>query len=136
MVHRLWNFCDVDGDGEASRNEMITCTVKAVNYFEMPESMQDLVYELLIQDFCDVVDRDISGGLSYDELRYVFGSFAFYTAIFMESHDTDNNGLFDEAEAEAWDDYLTDLLYDLPYEYTSYGDFTELSDQQPCSAGC
>ena len=37
----LWNFCNVDGDGEASRDEMISCIAKAAEYFEVPKNKQN-----------------------------------------------------------------------------------------------
>ena len=60
----LWNFCNVDGDGEASRDEMISCAVKAAEYFEMPNSMQNSLYKILFTKYCGTFDQDRSGGLS------------------------------------------------------------------------
>ena len=39
----LWNFCNIDGDDEASLDEMITCFEKAADYYQMPETMQNFL---------------------------------------------------------------------------------------------
>ena len=83
---------------------MITCIDKAANYFEMPENMHNLLYGFT--KLCGVFDRDVSGGLNYDEFRYTFGTFAAYTGAIMWWFDTNNDGLINGDEVEAWDSFL------------------------------
>ena len=83
---------------------MITCTDKAADYFQMPESFLNLFYKnYLVTLFCGSCDKDRSGGLSYDEFRYTFGLFADRTSFGLWAFDHDRNGFFDEDKAEAWD---------------------------------
>ena len=124
-----WNFCNVDGDGEVSRNEIITCSAKASNYFGMPESVRNLLYELLLKEFCVKVDEDRSGVSSYDEFRYTFDSFGFYAGFMIWWSDHDDNRLFNGDEAEAWDDYFTDTGYEMWDKYLA--EITlEMSDEE------
>ena len=90
---------------------MITCTDKAANYFQMPESMLNIFYKHhLFTHFCGYHDKDFSGGLSYDEFRYSFGLFAAKTRLGLGAFDYNRNGLFDEDEAEAWDNLYATLM--------------------------
>ena len=82
---------------------MITCTDKAADYFQMPESFLNLFYKhYLVTLFCGSCDKDRSGGLSYDEFRYTFGWFADKISFGLWAFDHDRNGFIDEDEADAW----------------------------------
>ena len=86
---------------------MITCTDKAANYFQKPESMHDFLYKhYLFTQFCGGYDKDRSGGLSYDEFRFSFGIFAIHIRFGMAAYDYNQNGLIDQDEAEALNEFF------------------------------
>ena len=82
---------------------MISCTDKAANYFQTP----NLYYKHdLFTQFCGGHDKDRSGGLSYDEFRYSFGGFAANIRFGMIAYDYDGDGLIDQDEAEALNEFF------------------------------
>ena len=97
---------------------MITCIDNAANYFEMPESMHNLLYK--VTKWCGVFDRDVSDGLNYDGFRYTFGTFAAYTGAIMWWLDADKNGLLNGDEVEAWDYFYTITLEEWNSESASF----------------
>ena len=122
----LWNFCNIDGDDEASLDEMITCFEKVADYYQMPESMQNFSFKYnLITKFCGVWDKDLSGGLSYEEFRYTFVFLAKKVGLALLTYDHDKNGLIDEDEAVIWENFVAEHSYMEKYEELKW----EISDE-------
>jgi len=128
----LWDFCNVDGDDEASHDEMITCFETAADYYQMPETMQNFSFKYtLITWFC-TWDKDRSGGLSYEEFLNTFGFHSFKFGLVLLAYDHDKNGLIDEDEAEIWENFVVKQSYIEKYwRRVLYGESSwEITDKQ------
>ena len=99
---------------------MITCIDKAANYFEMHNRLYRYSYRYNATKLSSVLDRYVSGGLTYDEFRYAFGTFAADTGAIMWVFDIDNNGLINGDEVEAWDYFYTITLEEWNSESASF----------------
>merc|ERR1712137_482750 len=60
----LWTFCNANGDGEISSDELTSCAAAAANYVGMSENTQGFLYNFGAK-YWNVVDQDNSGSLNY-----------------------------------------------------------------------
>ena len=58
----LWNFCNANGDGALSSDELVQCGKKAGDYLGMPDAHQNFLYDFAAK-YWSAVDQDGSGKL-------------------------------------------------------------------------
>ena len=75
MFPPLFDWCNSNGDSEVSTEELINCSKKGADYFDMPDDYQHFIYKFA-EKYWHLVDQDNSGSLSYDEYRYTMAGFS------------------------------------------------------------
>ena len=71
----LFDWCNSNGDSEISSEELINCSKKGADYFDMPDDYQNYIYKFA-QKYWHLVDQDNSGSLNFDEYKYTSAGFA------------------------------------------------------------
>merc|ERR1712137_1120457 len=69
MFPPLFDWCNSNGDSEVSSEELINCSKKGADYFDMPDDYQMYIYKFA-QKYWHLVDQDNSGSLNFDEYKY------------------------------------------------------------------
>ena len=75
MFPPLFDWCNSNGDSEISSEELVNCSKKGAEYFDMPDDYQNYIYKFG-QKYWHLVDQDNSGSLNYDEYKYTMAGFA------------------------------------------------------------
>ena len=106
----LWTFCNANGDGEISSDELTSCAAAAANYVGMSENTQGFLYNFGAK-YWNVVDQDNSGSLNYDEYKYTMAGFAAIDArVILGAFDSDSNGILTGAELTSLKSFVTSAL--------------------------
>merc|ERR1712176_800890 len=99
-----------NGDSEVSSEELINCSAKGADYFDMPDDYQNYIYKFG-QKYWHLVDQDNSGSLNYDEYKYTMAGFAAIDArVILGAFDSDSNGILTGAELTALRSFVTEAL--------------------------
>merc|ERR1711962_501881 len=98
----LFDWCNSNGDSEVSSEELINCSSKGADYFDMPDDYQQFIYKFA-QKYWHLVDQDNSGSLNYDEYKYTIAGFAAIDAsLILKAFDANANGILDGQELTTW----------------------------------
>merc|ERR1712168_1459146 len=66
MFPPLFDWCNSNGDSEVSSEELINCSKKGADYFDMPDDYQNYIYKFASK-YWHLVDQDNSGSMGFDE---------------------------------------------------------------------
>merc|ERR1712126_632019 len=102
MFPPLFDWCNSNGDSEVSSEELINCSKKGADYFDMPDDYQNYVYKFASK-YWHLVDQDNSGSLNFDEYKYTMAGFASVDAgLIIKGFDENANGILDGVELTHW----------------------------------
>ena len=118
----LYDFCNTNGDGEVSGDELTECAAAGASYVGMSEATQAFLYDFGVK-YWSIVDRDGSGGLSFDEYKYTMGAFAAVDArVILKAFDSDGDNMVSGDELNEWKEFVVAQFDNLDWNLENYHD--------------
>ena len=106
----LYNYCNADGNGSISSDELLACAGQIAEYIGMSSQSQNFLYDFGV-NYWSTVDHNGDGALDYEEYKYTMAAFAAADArVLLKAFDSDNNGKLEGAELTQAKDYVTGML--------------------------